>query len=182
MIEDERIYDLIIREYERFPKAEIQDYYKLLFQSVFGARHMVKTYDGCLGDINEEMYVIEAMNSIPIYYDIGLDIPIVRVNLARCKAEEIPGETIASAFFNGSRIYRNKYSSNFEFLLKSMCNSLAKPPFQIKRDKLTDFYTRVRELGFPPIHHSRRYRKLYKPHYRVIPLDAWEDTIKKWKG
>lgn len=178
----DRIYELFLREYNLFPKGEIQDYYKLLYQSVFGAEHMVESYDKCLDSIYREMSTLEEKDVEPIYYDIGLDTPVVRINLSKCKAEGIPAELIARAFFYGAQKYRNKYSTNFELVVRMLVDTLAKKPFKKEEEKLAEFYTGIERLKFPAIHHSVTYLKLYNPHYRVIPLDIWEKAIVKFKS
>lgn len=175
------IYSLINQEYSLFPKAKIQDYYKLLFQSTFGAEHMLGEYNRYFDSIYKEMFDLKAIDSIPLYYKIGLDIPLARVNLAKCKADGISAEIITKTFVNGARVYRSKYSTGFELLVRLLIDYLAKQPFQIKGGELTDFFSRISELGFPTIHHSKIYKKQYKPHYRVIPLNIWENTVKKLK-
>ncbi len=175
----DKIYDIALREHKLFPKSQIADYYKLLYQSIFGAEHMVKSYGESLDGIYREMSEIEGDETISLYYDIGLDTPIIRVNLVRCKAEDIPAEAISKAFVRGAQTYRNRYSANFDLLLRLLTNTLLEKEFKKTREELNEFYLRVKSLSFPVIHHSIVYRKLYNPHYRVIPLDAWNNELQK---
>ena len=171
---EKKIYNLLIKEFTRSPKSEVQDYYKLLFQSAFGAGHMIQNYNDCLEMLDKEMRQIEADINCPLYNDISLTFPLVRVNLSRCKVEKIDHHTISKAFFEGAKIDTKIDTKGFETYLNLAVNELIKPPFNINEEDLAAFIKKIKKLGFPAVHHSETYRKLYKPHYRVIPLNIWE--------
>ncbi len=172
-----KIHSLLIKEFSCFPKSEIQDYYKLLFQAVYGAGHMIQNYNDCLEMLDKEMAHVEADIHRPLYYDIGLSFSLVRVNLSRCKADKIGLHRITKAFFEGAKIDTKIDIMKFETYLNIATNELIKDPFNINEKNLDDFIRKIKKLGFPAVHHSKTYRKIYKPHYRVIPLKIWEKLI-----
>ena len=174
---EKKIHNLFIKEFNRFPKSEAQDYYKLLFQAVFGAGHMIQNNNDCFKMLDKEMSQIKADFSYPLYNDISLSFPLVRVNLSRCKADKIDHHTISRAFFEGAKIDLKIDTLSFEIYLNIAANVLIKHPYNINEKDLEVFIRKIKELGFSAVHHSETYKKFYKPHYRVIPLKVWENEI-----
>lgn len=170
---------LLQEEYVRFPQAEIQDYYKLLFQSVFGGEHQLQDYDHCLEFLRREMLMLNEDKVPPLSYEIGLDTPIVRVNLARCKAESISHVSIAQAFYLGSKSHISQFKEAFQMCVRMLCEILSQPPFGFEKSALERFYTRTESLSFPAVHHSVTYTRVYDPHYRVIPSSIIQDVLER---
>ena len=176
MMIENKIYNLVLNEFTRFPKSEVQDYYKLLFQAVYGAEHMIQNYNDCFKMLEEEISQIEPDIIYPVYYDISLTFPLVRVNLSRCKADKIDHHIISKAFFEGAKINIKIDTLGFETYLNIAVNTLKKYPFNKNEKLLDEFIRKIKKLGFPAVHHSEAYRNSYKPHYRVIPLKIWEKS------
>ena len=176
MMIENKIYNLLLNEFTRFPKSEVQDYYKLLFQAVYGAEHMIQNYNDCFKMLEEEISQIEPDIIYPVYYDISLTFPLVRVNLSRCKADKIDHHIISKAFFEGAKINIKIDTLGFETYLNIAVNTLKKYPFNKNEKLLDEFIRKIKKLGFPAVHHSEAYRNSYKPHYRVIPLKIWEKS------
>ncbi|MHA1777555.1 MAG: hypothetical protein ACTSWC_12335 [Promethearchaeota archaeon] len=172
---EERIFDLFSSEYHRFPQAEIRDYYKLLFQAVFGAEHMIPDKETCQHHLEMEMAMLRPRKDVPLYHDISLNVPLIRVNLTRCLAEKIPPSRIADIFFLGAKNFKQNQKVDMEKLVKSMINILKNEPFNFSEGELENFTEKLRQQEFPAVHHSKIYRILYQPHYRVIPLKLWDN-------
>ena len=177
MMIKKKIHNLLIKEFTRFPKSEAQDYYKLLFQAVYGAEHMIQNYNDCFEMLNKEMSQIKVDFNCPLYHDISLTFSLVRVNLSRCKADKIDYQTISKAFFEGAKIDLKTDIRGFGTYLKIAVNALLKHPFNINEKILDVFIRKVRKLDFPAVHHSESYKNSYKPHYRVIPFKIWKKYI-----
>lgn len=174
---EKKIHNLLIKEFTRFPKSEGQDYYKLLFQSVYGAEHMIQNFNDCFEMLEKEMSQIEPDIHCALYNDISFTFPLVRVNLSRCKAEKIDHHTISKAFFEGAKKDIKIDTIEFETYLNFAAHALIKHPFNLNEKNLEVIIRKIKELGFPAVHHSDTYKKSYEPHYRVIPLITWEKYI-----
>lgn len=172
---EQKLKPLLIMEYKRFPKSRIEDYYKLVYQSVWGAEHNITDYISVKKMLVDELSNIEAIPEEPLYYHIGLDKHLLRLNLNRCKSDKINSETIASAFYKGAKTYKVKYGDGFEYLVKNMVDILMKEPFYLNSYK--EFIIKMKELNYPPCHHSDVYKTLYNPHYRIIPIDYLSELI-----
>lgn len=177
MIEN-KIYNLLIKEFTRFPKSEAQDYYKLIIQATYGAEHWIQNYNDCLEMLGKEISQIEANIKCPLLNDISLTFPLVRVNLSRCKAEKIDYHTISKAFYEGAKLDIKIDALRFETYLNIATDALIKHPFNINKKDLDNFIRKTKKLGFPAVHHSKTYKNFYNPHYRVIPLKIWKNKFK----
>jgi hypothetical protein len=172
---EQKLKSLLKMEYKRFPKSRIEDYYKLVYQSVWGAEHNITDYNSVKKALVDELSIIEAIPEEPLYYHIGLDNHLLRLNLTRCKRDNVNIEYIASAFYKGAKTYKVKYGDVFEYLLKNMVDILMKEPFHLNCKK--EFIIKMKELNYPPCHHSDVYKALYNPHYRIIPVDYLSNLI-----
>jgi len=177
MMIEKKIHNLLIKEFTRFPKSKVQDYYKLLFQAVYGAKHMIQNYNDCFEMLDKEISKIEPDIHYQLYNDISLTFPLIRVNLSRCKADKIDRHTISKAFFEGAKIDIKIDTLEFETYIDVAVNALKKHPFNIIEKDLEEFIKQIKKIGFLAVHHSEAYRDSYKPHYRVIPLKIWEKYI-----
>lgn len=167
----EKVESLLLQERKRFPKAEIQDYYKLIFQSVFGAGHLIHDPVSTIQYLQEEWDQVETNVQVDLYHDITLTTPVVRLNLSRCKAEKIPFSMIKEAFLEGCNTFDSSLQSNFIDILHLSVDILENQPFQLNHKELVQKFPLTRVEDFPMMHHSTTYRILYLPHYRVIPLE-----------
>jgi len=73
--------NIFIEHYEKYPEMRIEDFYKLLFQSEFGVKHLLDD------TLKSKQYLIDEVNSIlpkdePLFENISADHKVVRINLA----------------------------------------------------------------------------------------------------
>ena len=85
--------NLILEHQNKYPKMEVQDVYKLLYQSVFGVKHLLK--DTAMS----HLYLIEEFNSVesknePLFENISLKNDVVRVNLKSFKYKNLSDEIV----------------------------------------------------------------------------------------
>lgn len=161
--------DLLLAEYKRSPKAEIQDFYKVVFQSVFGAGHLIKDPTSAVQYLFEEWENLEESKSEDLLTNISLNLPIYRLNLKRAKSEKIPMKEIADAFLDGCSKFHNPKQDTFPEILSKVAEIIEDKPFCFSREEIENHLPLNQSTNFPIMHHSQIYRALYKPRYRVIP-------------
>lgn len=151
----------ILNHYEKYPQLEIQDIFKFLYQSAFGCEHMVSSLEKAIEYVQEE-YAGGVTESEIEFLDGGC----CRVPLSYID-KGLKAESLAKLFFLSAKKEENGRKNlikNLETVQKLILEK--KLPF----DKET-FEKAVREWeekGFPPVHHSEKFRSLYKPAYRLI--------------
>ncbi len=117
-----------------------------------------------------------------MFVNITYNIPVLRVNLKRCKAEGILGREIGSCFYEGKKIFANAKRIDLIVLLQAAKEILQKDPFFFEPSSVHYFFQKIQRDNFPAISHSLVYREMYKPHYRVIPALVWNKFIYKFFG
>ena len=147
----------------RYPKSEINDIFKFLFQSSFGCEHLISNRSAAA-----EYILREYEGSLSVENNLAdeLDGDYSRVHLS-CLNDGISIDTFAKIFCLSAK----KEEKGYEDLRVK----LAVTEEMIKRGDLAydhdDFIKKLsewRERGFPALHHSDRFRDEYRPAYRVI--------------
>lgn len=161
---------LLLAEKTRAPRSEIVDYYKLIFQSVFGAGHLITNPQSTIQYLTEEWNKVEENTLTSWGSDITLLTPMIRLNLARCKAERIPLTELSDAFLQGCYQFNKPSSFVFKQVLMETIEILQVPPFGFSFTLLNQLLPINLSDDFPIMHHSEIYRNLYYPRYRVFPL------------
>ena len=155
--------ELLINHYMSYPKLQIQDIFKFLYQGSFGCEHLLSSEDVALE------YILCEMKGI--------------TDTHRWKVDALDGEY--------SRVHLSSLGGGMtpEILAKYFCLSAKTVPdgkeelirkLTVTRDlikegylplSLCDFdeqHAKWKEAGYPAIHHSEAFRKAYNPSYRVI--------------
>jgi len=112
MTDNSELMNLIKVHLYLYKNVEIQDIYKLLFQGVFGAEHLLQDVDSAKARLVEEWDQIQAEAQEPLQVPVSSDGSIVRVNLRRCKAEGIEVTDVWDAFYRSAH---NSSASKDEF-------------------------------------------------------------------
>ena len=156
---------------EAYPRMQVTDLFKYLFQSAFGCEHLVASEDAAVAYIRRELAATEdGRGTTPA--DLAadrLDGAYSRVPIAWLRAGLTP-ETLGKLFCRSAKIEPN---GREELLAK-----LDVAREMIEAGELpfpTEIFDREaaawRESGYPAIHHSEAFRAAYRPAYRVIAQD-----------
>lgn len=157
----------LLTHYRSHPEMEIEDAFKFIYQGAFGCEHMVSDavavseyiateYMECASDSDCVEKLSDGYFRVPLsYLENGLT-----------------AKTLGKLFYLSSK----KEKGGRECLEKALsdtkeliCEGLIKLP-------LKDFVKKAEEWknkGYPALHHSEKFRSVYKPHYRVI----WSEYI-----
>jgi len=163
-----KLEDLLNFEKEFHPEARIEDYYKIVFQSIFGPGHLVKDYKQMFHFLEEEWDVVIPDESFPFVQDISINVPVFRLSLQKCKAEAVSLQLIADVFFQGSSRFQNPLQEKFPEILVDLAEILVDSKFGFTQGEIEQVLPLNQGSDFPLKHHSWVYRDLYHPHYRVI--------------
>lgn len=162
--------ELVLFHQNKYPHMLLEDHVKRIHQMIFGPAHahnqpsLAKIQDYITSEINE-MNVNDCDDDI---IDIGNG--FVRIELGMIIREQTPIDLCSHAFFSSmNSIYIDKdpilsMKSAIDELEHMIENNQL--PYDIHGSK--SWLIHYRSMGYPVIHHSAIYRKLYRPHYRVI--------------
>ncbi len=159
---------LLESEQSRYPLAHLQDYYKLVYQSVFGMEHLVADDRSFRRYLKEEYDAIAPDGSLPLFYPITLIDPIGRLHLKRCKSAGIPPDRISEICLRSCHEQRRDPEIDFPRVISIFCDLLGNSPFWFDTHTISEFLRHLQVMRFPAVHHSDEYREAYDPHYRLI--------------
>ena len=171
----ERTRELLIMHYQAYPKLQIQDIFKFLYQSAFGCEHLVSSCETVTEYIQKEYDTItlnhvitaESVNGTGDSVTVEpLDGGYCRVPLF-CLSQGLTANTLGRLFYLSSKKEKNGLSNLLEKLRIAQAlvleNILPFSPVEFEK-AVHDW----EHNGYPAIHHSDIFRKTYNPSYRVI--------------
>ena len=154
---------LLLEHYQKYPKLQIQDIFKFIFQSSFGCEHMITSLDFVIDYIIKEAENTKQKDSCIIEQ---LDGSYSRVHLS-CLKNGLCACTLGKLFYASAK----KEDKGLENLIQKL--DVIKDlilegllPFSIE-----DFNSKLNEWSiksYPALHHSNIFREEYNPSYRVI--------------
>jgi len=158
---------LINYHYNWYPKLQIEDLYKMIYQSVMGPEHILQDETKAFQSLKNEMEKNIGKEKI-LFRDIGLENDMVRVNLNIFK-EKIGNlqklfhamkKTAKSIRGDKSKV-QNVWKQVGEMFAFGELPFLCYPIWQ-------EFTELLQKRGFPPVSHSAIYKKNYYPSYRIV--------------
>lgn len=163
MKQRERTRKLLLMHYQVYPKLQIQDIFKYLYQSAFGCEHSVSSLEAVTDYIAQESVAVFGNSQTLIE---PLDGEYSRIHLAYLK-QGLSVNTLGKLFFMSAKKELNGTEDLIQKLKVAkelVCEKLL--PFSEN-----EFEKAVREWeanGYGAMHHSDAFREEYKPAYRVI--------------
>ncbi len=154
----------VLEHIKKYPKAELQDILKMLYQNEFGPKHLAENEIESFKALSTEINNISFDENEELFCDIGCD--ALRLNL-----RAIPVGTnlnyINKIIVNSANEFKGtneKLVVKFGLLVVMAENN--EIPFDIQR--VRDETNAFAKNGFRPINHSNIYKEHYSPSYRVI--------------
>ncbi|MBN2548538.1 MAG: hypothetical protein JXB15_05255 [Anaerolineales bacterium] len=151
----------------RYPAWQLQDLYKLLVQAALGSEHAVSDPPSAQRWLERELGEMGAGPDEPIFDPITPDERMIRVHLRSFLAAGCHPQSLLEAFlatattYHGSREQLASWCS----LAIEMCQN-GDLPFNAQEAQA--FFAEMGENGYPAVHHSPVYQRLYHPAYRVV--------------
>lgn len=162
----DKIRDFLITYMQRYPKAQLIDLYKALFQTAFGSAHAVTDVESARDWIVREFSEMPE-TKLPLLE--ALPGEHCRVSLDWLK-EGMSAETLARLFQRSARptpcataVLRKSLA-----VLQELAREGALPFSEEETQKAVHEWS---SFGFPSCHHSQPFRDAYSPAYRLIHMD-----------
>ena len=152
-----------------YPKSEITDLFKFIFQSAFGCEHLVSAEEKAIAYIAHE-YAGMTEES-PIAVD-SLDGNYSRVHLS-CLSRGLTPETLGKLFCRSAKTEENGNVALQE-KIKAATDLIAEDMLPFSANDFKNALDQWKAAGYPPVHHSKAFRQAYHPAYRVISNDYVE--------
>ena len=159
--------EILMEHIRRYPKMQVTDAVKLLYQSEFGGGHMIANPARSLEWIEHEWKMAKLTpyeKVTPAVEDIGGG--ICRMSLEVLN-EGLAPETLNTLFVKTADQTVGTVA-NFEKKLEMLrdCCKEGMTPFGM--EELEQYLADYKAKGYPPVSHSEEYRAAYCPSYRVV--------------
>ena len=165
MTKFERTRKLLTEHCQAYPKLQIQDIFKYLYQSAFGCEHLVASFDSVTENIRAELSHLEPSPNGKPKIDL-LDGEYSRVHLSYL-ACGLSAETLGRLFCASAK----KEPDGLDTLKSKLeiAKALAEEGlFSFSSAEFDSELEKWSKSGFPAVRHSSVFREAYKPAYRVI--------------
>ena len=170
--------------FEKYPQATLQDVYKNNFQDYFGPAHIMARREGVLAYLNSELQQMdkeeESSNDLSgrkYYTPCGWRHNYYQVSLQVIKDGIMSVEEFADAFMAGGGAapqVSQQWIDEWE-VIKGVVKDVAPDLEGYKADaKKVDALLKE---GKYVVHHSGKFEEAYRPHYRIIRGDIFENVV-----
>jgi hypothetical protein len=153
--------------FSRYPAMQIQDLYKLLHQSALGSEHAVTNAESARRWLINELAGMGAGVEEPLIDPLSDETGIVRIHLRPFIASGGDPETILTAFIRTA----NEFHGDAQTLQNHWKIAAEMGRFQF--GEIETFIQAMQEKGYPALHHSPDYERLYRPAYRIVAKQFW---------
>ena len=167
---------LLIKQAQMHPAMEPQDVYKIMFQAVFGAEHLLADQQAAYRYFIREYDVVQPQE---MYLYEPIQENVCRINFGAWKQEGLPGEWLFRMFADSvstgiipekepSTRYEQftQYEKAAEAAVKSGIFSFSEKEW---KDYRQSYYAKSSDGCTPyAVHHSEHYRSVEQPAYRLV--------------
>lgn len=165
----EAVIALVDAHLARRPQMQVQDVYKLLYQGVLGSEHLLGAQTGEFElRLHAEYAALDPRDDEPLFEAIDPGASLHRLNLAPFKARAGDLAALLPLCLEAARQQRGSLTELQEVWRRfAQAGELGRWPGW-RAPEIFAFSAWLEQAGFPPLHHSRRYRTAYRPSYRLI--------------
>ena len=179
----EQIQSAIQSQMETYPLSTLKDLYKSFFQDAFGPGHLMAEGEAGLERMKNYLasecgQAKDDVNLCPDYELTGWHGRFYRVNLSLINDGKIPFETFLAAFIRSAEQFMLPDLEDWKVEWDMILAEIEKvapglESFAEDKEAIEDLLAN----GEYASHHSNRYEKTYKPHYRLIERSIFESEI-----
>ncbi|MCX6033770.1 MAG: hypothetical protein NTV38_02150 [Chloroflexi bacterium] len=176
----------------RYPQMQIADLYKLLHQAALGSEHAVRDEQAARDWLESELVEMGDGPDDPLIDPLSPDGQILRVHLRPYYQAGKKSEMLLQAFIQTANEWRSTPprapSGDRDYLAVTGTTTEKLKEYFREARQLADeglmpfsgetvrlFFTKMEEQDFPALHHSKFYKCLYRPAYRVVAKQFLEE-------
>jgi hypothetical protein len=150
-----------------YRQLDVQDLYKLIFQASRGSEHAVSDRIAARRWLSRELLGLADGPEEPIVDPISPHGRIVRINLRPYLAAKQDVAELLEAFVRTAHAYRGT-EEDLRRYWRTAEEMAAEGLLPFAGDALRGFFAGMKAQGFPAVHHSDTYTRIYRPAYRVV--------------
>jgi len=162
------LFNLVIRQLNRYPAMEVQDVYTLIYQGAMGAGYFSADAGKFEERLAAEFKEAEADENKPLWETIRPDGELVRVHISALKARGGQPQLLSTLCLWTASIFQGDKQDLFDgwntFLHVCRDKRLRKFP----EVEIAEFDGWIKKNKYPSTYHSAVFRNTYDPHYRLV--------------
>lgn len=158
---------ILKKQFEMYPEMKIQDLYKFVHQASMGSEHAVKDYASAQKWIDEELATMKTDQFNALCDTLLPGGKLVRVNLRPYIKLGYDPDKLVTAFTKTANNYRGSVDT-LKYIWSIAIKLADDGKIPLNKMEMASFYKEKKKAGFPAVHHSDLYNKLYSPAYRVV--------------
>lgn len=163
---------VLIMHANLYPKMEIQDAVKLVYQNEFGGGHLIRDEQESFRRLTEE-YAASRKTGLghqagPLFVNIGNG--MCRLDLSVLEDRRLSIYTANRFFVNTANDIKGSIAG-FEAKLDILWQCCWDGKLKYPPDDLEAYLEDYRNRGYPPVGHSATYKAAYKPAYRIVKAE-----------
>ena len=165
--EEKPLREILAQQAARYPRLQVPDLYKLLYQAVWGSEHAVDDAGRARAGLECEAAALQAGPVEPAIEPISPDGCIVRVNLRPYLAGGGALLALLEAFLRTARSRRGS-PAQFRQYWAWARRMAQEGALHLDSEEMRALFAEMEARGFPAVHHSEEYARAYHPAYRVV--------------
>jgi hypothetical protein len=166
----EAVERILTAHFERRPLMRATDFYKLLYQGVFGVGHIMGEGAPDWLEREAEGLNLQEHPKEPLLEEVSADGKMVRVNLRPYLRQGLPLGGLFTAMEETSRVEVS--SEEFKEAWAVFKALVASGRLKVDMGEFKALDDELWREGCHPHHHSEAYRDAYHPAYRVVTLES----------
>jgi len=161
---------------DRYPKMKIEDFTKFLYLGTMGNSHMVEDIDSTRRKLSFELLSVIARDEEPIYDELTPDGDMIKLNLRPYKDKNGTSDLLLSAMVDTSETF-SPQPDKFKELCSELLDLTKSKVLPFTQKSVKEFLPKLDDANFSPIHHTKEFKDLYRPAYRVIKRSIFDEKI-----
>jgi len=158
---------IVLEHAKRYPWWVAPDLYKLMHQAAMGSEHAVTDGDAARLRLEQEIADLGEGPDEPLLDPIAPGGAILRVHLRPLVQKGLSPDALLKAFLNTANQFRGDERVLKTYLIQAV--ELADHSLiHMRLHDLTRFLSLVASAGYPAVHHSEEFNRVYHPAYRVV--------------
>lgn len=176
--ENKRIEQAVKALISQYPEATLQDVYKSFYQERFGPGHMIPNVENARNYLMSEMEQA-AENNGAYYEPTGSDGRYVRIYLNAVADGKISAQQLLDAFVESANHVAprtDKWADQWTNIVKV----IEEKQLPVKMDDELKQWLKECSEQDEAVHHSEAYNQVYRPHYRIVERNIFEQQLKRY--
>ncbi len=179
----ETLSQILTNHLTRTPAMQVQDLYKLVHMAAMGSGHAVRDEQAARDWLERELAEMGDGPDDPLFDPLSPDGRILRVHLRPYLLAGKNPDTLLRAFIRTANEWRRSPPRAGTGTTMEKLKEYGVAAMRLADEGLLpfsgaamlSFFTAMEAQGFPAVHHSEIYVRLYRPAYRVVARQFLEE-------